>query len=159
RPYWPSTKSREFEQEVLSPFNRLFCIAATGHGRLTYCGGSPFPAPSRPRVAAPFAGPGCMPVAIDQFWNLAASSKLLSPARCKELDGAFRRRIGAAGPSDTQALAEWLVAGRALSAYQASVLASGRPGPFVFGRYVIVERIESGRLARLFRARCDTAPS
>ncbi len=59
---------------------------------------------------------------------------------------------GAAEQANCASLAEWLVAGGALSRYQASLLAAGRPGPLVFGDFVVCERIETGRLAHCYRA-------
>ncbi|HEV3004254.1 MAG TPA: protein kinase, partial [Pirellulales bacterium] len=40
-----------------------------------------------------------------------------------------------------------------LSRYQAKVLMAGKPGPFVYGDYVVYDRAERPRLAGLFRAR------
>src|SRR4029079_7354801 len=55
---------------------------------------------------------------------------------------------GADAPSADQ----WLVSARAISAYQAKVLLAGHAGPFHYGAYKIIGRIESGRLMGLFRA-------
>jgi serine/threonine protein kinase len=93
-----------------------------------------------------------MPISINDFWRLAIASGLLSTARAKQLHGEFSRMKGAAQQGNVATLTQWLVANGALTRYQASLLAAGRPGPFVFGDYVISERIDGGRLARLFRA-------
>ena len=93
-----------------------------------------------------------MPISILDFWNLAVASGLLPPERCQELDRAYKKLKGASEHANVLSLAQWLVAGGVLTRYQASLLAAGRPGPFVFGEYTITERIESGRLAPWFRA-------
>ncbi|MBI3837196.1 MAG: protein kinase [Planctomycetia bacterium] len=93
-----------------------------------------------------------MPISIHEFWKLAVESRLLSPARAKALHAAFTGLKGATAQANVASLAEWLVAQRAMTRYQASLLAAGRPGPFVLGEYVIHDRIESGRLAGLYRA-------
>ncbi len=93
-----------------------------------------------------------MPIAIHEFWNLAVASGLFSPERCRELNGAYKKLKGASENASVLSLAQWLVAGGVLTRYQASLLAAGRPGPFVFGDYTITDRIDSGRLAPWFRA-------
>ncbi len=94
-----------------------------------------------------------MPISTDDFWKLAAVSGLLPPERCRALHAEFAGLKGAATQANARSLGEWLVATDVLSRYQVSVLASGRPGPFVFGDFTIVERIDGGRLAKCFRAR------
>lgn len=93
-----------------------------------------------------------MPVSMDDFWKLAEASELLSPGQCAELRGEFAGLKGAAQQANTRSLAQWLVATGRLTRYQAALLASGRPGPFVFGPFVVTECIENGRLAQTFRA-------
>ncbi len=102
--------------------------------------------------------PCSMPIAISDFWKLAAASGVLSPDRCRELQAQFGSLKGAAQRGGTASLAEWLVASGVLSRYQANVLLSGRPGPFVFGEFTIVERVESGRLARHLSSRLPGEP-
>ena len=93
-----------------------------------------------------------MPTSIDEFWKLAIAARLFDAATCKQLQAEFAADYDGAVAADATALSRWLVQSKTLSRYQASVLLSGRPGPFVFGDFVIIARIESGRLARLFRA-------
>lgn len=93
-----------------------------------------------------------MHVSIDDFWKLAATSELLSPSECEELHGAFTGLKEAARQADARSLAEWLVATGKLTRYQAALLSAGRPGPFVLGPFVITDRIDNGRLARVYRA-------
>jgi serine/threonine protein kinase len=98
-----------------------------------------------------------MPVSIDDFWKLAAASELLSPDDCARLRDEFAGLKGVSRQANSASLAQWLVSGGRLTRYQASMLAAGKPGPFVFGPFTVTERIESGRLARLFRARYQAA--
>ncbi len=93
-----------------------------------------------------------MPISIQDFWKLAVASGLLSPERCRALHAEYKNLKGAAQHANSRSLAEWLLAGGVLTRYQASQLAAGRHGPFVFGEFTIVERIEAGRLAPWFRA-------
>ncbi|MCH8924424.1 MAG: serine/threonine protein kinase, partial [Planctomycetes bacterium] len=93
-----------------------------------------------------------MHVSIDDFWKLAATSELLSPSECEQLHGAFAGLKEADRQADARSLAEWLVATGKLTRYQAALLSAGRPGPFVFGPFVITDRIDNGRLARVYRA-------
>src|SRR5215207_4204316 len=93
-----------------------------------------------------------MPITIQDFWKLAVAGGLLSPDRCRRLHAEYKNLKGAAQHATARSLAEWLVAGGVLTRYQASQLAAGRAGPFVFGDYTITERIEAGRLAPWFRA-------
>jgi serine/threonine protein kinase len=93
-----------------------------------------------------------MPISINDFWKLTVASGLLLADECRQLQAQFSGITGTATQANTATLAQWLVAGGVLTRYQASVLAAGRPGPFVFGDFVILERIERGRLARCFKA-------
>ena len=93
-----------------------------------------------------------MPISINDFWKLTVASGLLSADDCRQLRAQFANVKGTAAQANAATLAEWLVAGGVLTRYQASVLAARWPGPFVFGDFVILERIERGRLARCFKA-------
>ncbi len=93
-----------------------------------------------------------MPLSLEDFWNLVAGSQLLSQEECAALAAEFAALKGVAGQANVPSLAQWLVARGTLTKYQAGVLAAGRPGPFIFGPFVVYERIETGRLAKLYRA-------
>ncbi len=93
-----------------------------------------------------------MQFSLDDFWRLASTSQLLSDDECGALAAEFAAMKGSAGQANVPSLAQWLVSRGTLTKYQAAVLAAGRPGPFVFGPFVVVERIERGRLARILRA-------
>ena len=93
-----------------------------------------------------------MQVSIDDFWQLMAASELATSAECEALRNRFSQLKGAGQRASAQLAAEWLVAERTLTRYQADILLTGRPGPFVFGPFTVVDRIAKGRLERVFRA-------
>ena len=55
-------------------------------------------------------------------------------------------------PAGGDWLPQKLVALGAVTSYQARLLSAGRSGPFFYGDYKVIDRIEKGRLAGLFRA-------
>lgn len=128
-------------------------FSASGHGFVGVA----------PAVIGSARSPSAMSLSARDFWRLVIESRLLAPERCQQLNDAFTRTQGAingvagrAGHTDgvgAKALARWLVSQTAISRYQAKVLLAGRPGPFVYGDYLIHNRIDGGRLAGLFRAR------
>ena len=61
-------------------------------------------------------------------------------------------QVKGAANGNAGTLSEWLIAQGNISRFQAKVLLSGQPGPFVFGDYRVYDRIEAGRLAGIFRA-------
>lgn len=93
-----------------------------------------------------------MAITDEQFWHLAAKSGLLTSERCIALAKQARKHADIAPEGDTAALAAWLVSSKVLSQYQASLLLSGKPGPFLYGEYQVFDRIPRGRLKGVFRA-------
>jgi hypothetical protein len=95
-----------------------------------------------------------MSISVAEFWKLAVESRALSAEECRKLAEAYARAKGAPpADQDLQKLAKALISNGAISRYQAKVLLAGRAGPFVYGDYLVYDRLESGRLAGLFRAR------
>lgn len=95
-----------------------------------------------------------MSITVAEFWKLAVESKALSAEQARKLGEAYARAKGAPPADDeVEKVAKAIVNGGALSRYQAKVLLAGRAGPFVYGDYLVFDRLDSGRLAGLFRAR------
>jgi hypothetical protein len=87
------------------------------------------------------------------LWRLLAESRLIGRQAQAALQAEWAAARGAtAGDAAGAALAAWLVDRRRLSPYQAQILLAGRPGPLVFGKYVVTDRIADGRLRGLFPA-------
>lgn len=93
-----------------------------------------------------------MPVSEQDLWQLAVQARLFSAAAQARLAAKFQAKRGAAPPATAQDLAHWLVRKRVITSYQAKVLLAGRPGPFVYGKYLVIDGIREGRLSGLFRA-------
>ncbi|MBL8828554.1 MAG: hypothetical protein JNM18_16340, partial [Planctomycetaceae bacterium] len=90
-----------------------------------------------------------MAITINEFWKLAIESQLIAAEDAAKLAHTFA--TSNPGVTAVEELARFLV-GTKLTPYQAKILLAGRPGPFVYGDYVIYERIETGRMAGIFRA-------
>ncbi len=93
-----------------------------------------------------------MSISIADFWRLAADSQLFTAADCQKLESQFSQVKGASAQSNARTLVEWLVANRALSRFQGTVLLAGRPGPFIYADYRVFDRVGQGRLTGQFRA-------
>jgi len=93
-----------------------------------------------------------MAIAIDEFWVLAIESGLFTPDDARKLAAKFAGLKGAASRGTSTALARWLMARHALTHYQAKKLVAGHRTKFVYGDFVILERVTSGPRARLLRA-------
>lgn len=93
-----------------------------------------------------------MSIAVADFWRLIVESRLLSTTDAqKSAEELSRTRPAAA--NDVQQAAKWLVQSGHISQYQAKILLAGRPGPFVYGDYVVYDRAEHPRLKGVFRAK------
>jgi serine/threonine-protein kinase len=87
---------------------------------------------------------------LAEFWRLVAQSGLCTAEECKRLNARFTAEIP--NPDGSERLADWLTSKRVFTPYQIRILRSGKPGPFIFGEYVVYERMTAGRLSGLFRA-------
>jgi hypothetical protein len=92
-----------------------------------------------------------MPVSEQELWSLAVAGRLFSAAARDRLTAKYATRRKGAGESAVE-LAHWLVKKRVISPYQAKVLLAGRPGPFVFGKYLAIDRLRSGPFKGFVRA-------
>jgi len=89
-----------------------------------------------------------MPVSIEEFWSLAQQSSLWAFGEYQDIQ---RRAATASVIDDAQTLANWLVQQKSITKYQAKVLLSGKPGPFIFGDYRVKERLASPSHVRRFK--------
>jgi|GEM_PF-1916666 len=92
-----------------------------------------------------------MSLTVKEFWKLLVQSQVHSVDACRELAAKFSKVPGA-DTATAETLAQWLISNNALTRYQSKILLSGKPGPFVYGNYLVHDRVKSGRLAGLFRA-------
>jgi serine/threonine protein kinase len=92
-----------------------------------------------------------MPVSVPDFWKLLVDSRLASADQARELESKFRES-GDNGSDNAVHLGQWMVSHGLLSVYQAKVLLAGRPGPFLFGEYLVFDRFNPERFKSVFRA-------
>lgn len=92
-----------------------------------------------------------MSTAQIDLWKLLLASGLVTVPEYEQLTAIYRRLHGSDAEHHAE-LATWLVDVGAISPYQAKVLLAGRAGPFVYGDFKVYDRIESGRLAGIFKA-------
>jgi len=93
-----------------------------------------------------------MAIPTAELWKLLSESRLVDPARLPKIQASFAGIKGAANSDNSRTLAEWLVAERHITRYQAKVLLAGKAGPFFYGDYCLMEKCDAGRLAGRFRA-------
>jgi serine/threonine protein kinase len=86
----------------------------------------------------------------ESLCNLLALMKLFSPESARTL--LLRWRSAARDPADGRAFAEWLVAGRWVTEYQAGLLLRGHREGYFLGSYRILDRIGKGRMAGVYKA-------
>lgn len=91
-----------------------------------------------------------MPISITDLWNLTVESQLIKADDVARLADEFNKSVE--GVPTVEKLMQWFIGQRMVTPYQSKILLSGQPGPFVYGDYQIYDRIESGRLAGIFRA-------
>jgi eukaryotic-like serine/threonine-protein kinase len=93
-----------------------------------------------------------MALSVQEFWQLVVASGLHDEENCRRLANAFANARDAGQVPRTVQLPEWMINTRAMTRYQAKVLLAGRPGPFVYGDYLVTDRLEGGGATGLFRA-------
>ncbi len=99
-----------------------------------------------------------MSPSLSEFWSLVDKSQIVSAHQCETLANQFQTETQNS-PVSAPVLAQWLVSHRILTKYQSRVLLSGKSGPFLFDNYQVREKIESGALKGLYRARHKTTPN
>ena len=92
-----------------------------------------------------------MTIDINQFWSLLTESRLVNVSQTQTLFTGFTSDNSI--PKTPESLARYLVDQKAISAYQAKIIAAGHSGPFQYGTYTVVDRIETGFLKDNFKAR------
>jgi len=93
-----------------------------------------------------------MALQIADFWKLVAESGLLPPAEIQRWTDAFGQLKGAAKQGNAATLCQWLISEKAITKYHGTILMAGRPGPFIYGEYKVLDRLTTGRFKGLFRA-------
>jgi hypothetical protein len=86
-----------------------------------------------------------------EFWQLAEQSGLMNAQQVALLRGRFAQTKGSEQAS-ARTMVAWLVSERNLSQFQGDMLLARKPGPFIFGDYVVYDKISGGRLSGLLRA-------
>jgi eukaryotic-like serine/threonine-protein kinase len=93
-----------------------------------------------------------MSVPISEFWRLLMESRLLTHEQCQQLSADFARARPSKNGADAKSLAKWLIKANVISLYQGRLLLAGRPGPFLYGDYLVYDRVAEGRFKGMFRA-------
>ena len=78
-----------------------------------------------------------MSVGIKQFWTSLVESKLLDEPACDFFESKFESENPSNGDIDVQTLANWLCQQKAISPFQADILASNQASRLRVGNYVI----------------------
>ncbi|HIQ20257.1 MAG TPA: serine/threonine protein kinase [Planctomycetes bacterium] len=94
-----------------------------------------------------------MAVTVEQFVKNLVRSHLFSPEEAVSL---LERVPGDQSDQDARALADQLVEAGRLTSFQASMLYEGRTRGLVLGEYTLLDRIGSGGMGEVFRARHRT---
>ncbi|MGL4550449.1 MAG: protein kinase domain-containing protein, partial [Gemmataceae bacterium] len=90
-----------------------------------------------------------MPQTVQSLCDELTRARLVEPDALRGLAG---RWLGAEEGDDPGRFLRWLVMQRALTEYQAGVLARGNADQLVIGPYRVLERIGRGTLAGVYRA-------
>ncbi|MDB4766785.1 hypothetical protein OAG71_03755, partial [bacterium] len=85
-----------------------------------------------------------MKLDIDQFWRLVSDSQLLHES---QIDG-VKSKWPASEPAEVAAA---MVAENIISPLHSEVLQSGHSGPFLFGRYLVTEKLNAASQSGLFQ--------
>ncbi|HVU86346.1 MAG TPA: protein kinase [Pirellulales bacterium] len=93
-----------------------------------------------------------MALSIQEFWQLVVASGLHDEENCRRLADGFSKARESGAIERTVSLPEWMLQTGEMSRYQARILLAGKPGPFAYGDYLVVDRLEIPGLSGLFRA-------
>ena len=92
-----------------------------------------------------------MALSVQEFWQLVVASGLHDEENCRRLADAFAKARETGATPRTTSLPEWMLSTGEMSRYQARILLAGKPGPFLYGDYLVVDRLEIAGLSGLFR--------
>jgi serine/threonine protein kinase len=93
-----------------------------------------------------------MALSVQEFWQLVVASGLHDAESCRRLADGFAKARESGAIDRAVSLPEWMLNSGEMSRYQARILLAGKPGPFVYGDYLVVDRLEIPGLTGLFRA-------
>jgi len=93
-----------------------------------------------------------MDLTVANVYGLLLRSKLLAADAARAMYARWRDEAGPA-VENVARFAAWMVAQGYLTDYQASVLARGHADGFFLGEYTVLDRIGSGRMAGVYRAK------
>jgi len=93
-----------------------------------------------------------MGLSVQEFWQLVVASGLHDEENCRRLADGFAQARDSGAIARTVSLPEWMLASGEMTRYQARILLAGKPGPFVYGDYLVTDRVELPGVSGLFRA-------
>ena len=93
-----------------------------------------------------------MELTVQNVYGLLLRSKLLPVDEAKEMYARWQKEAGE-GSTNLSRFAEWMVANRLLTTYQANLLARGHAEGFFIEEYKILDRLGKGRMAGVYKAR------
>ena len=93
-----------------------------------------------------------MALTVQEFWQSIVASGLHDEESCRRLADRFAGARESGQIARGVSLPEWMLAQQAMTRYQAKVLLAGTPGPFVYGDYLVTDRLEGAGQAGVFRA-------
>ena len=93
-----------------------------------------------------------MALTVQEFWQLVAASGLYDEANCRRLADAFAAARETGAIPKTTSLPEWMLNTGAVTRYQARLLLGGKPGPFLYGDFLVSEPLDVPGMSGLFRA-------
>ncbi len=93
-----------------------------------------------------------MELTVQNVYGLLLRSKLLPVEEAREMYARWQLHAGE-GATNLTRFAEWMVANKHLTAYQANLLARGHAEGFFIEEYKILDRLGKGRMAGVYKAR------
>ncbi|HEY4311396.1 MAG TPA: serine/threonine-protein kinase [Pirellulales bacterium] len=93
-----------------------------------------------------------MALSVHEFWHLLVASGLHDEEDCRRLADAYAKARETGAIARTVPLPEWMLNSGAMTRYQAKILLAGKSGPFVYGDYLVTDRMEVAGQPGLFRA-------